>query len=166
MLHGERVALRPLETGDIAPLGELFAAPEVAEWWPGNNVDDLQAQLDGTDDTVGMVVEREGRLIGFIRYYEEQDPDYRHAGIDIALHPDCCNQGLGTDALRTLARHLFDGLGHHRIVIDPSAANSRAIASYRKVGFRDVGVMRLYERGNDGVWHDGLLMDLLRKDLR
>jgi aminoglycoside 6'-N-acetyltransferase len=28
-----------------------------------------------------------------------------------------------------------------------------------------VGVMRAYERGPDGTWHDGLLMDLLAADL-
>jgi aminoglycoside 6'-N-acetyltransferase len=50
-------------------------------------------------------------------------------------------------------------------VIDPAATNERAIRSYRRVGFRDVGVMRRYERGGDGTWHDGLLMDLLREDI-
>jgi aminoglycoside 6'-N-acetyltransferase len=104
-------------------------------------------------------------VIGFIQYYEEDDPNYRHAGIDVALHPDRCGQGLGTDAVRTLARHLFDDRGHHRLVIDPRASNGRAIASYRKVGFRDVGIMRRYEQANDGTWHDGLLMDLLRDEL-
>jgi aminoglycoside 6'-N-acetyltransferase len=34
------------------------------------------------------------------------------------------------------------------------------------VGFRPVGVMRQYERGGDGRFHDGLLMDLLRGELR
>jgi aminoglycoside 6'-N-acetyltransferase len=34
------------------------------------------------------------------------------------------------------------------------------------VGFQPVGVMRRYELGPDGVWHDGLLMDLLPEDLR
>jgi aminoglycoside 6'-N-acetyltransferase len=34
------------------------------------------------------------------------------------------------------------------------------------VGFRRVGIMRKYERGPDGVWHDGLLMDMLREELR
>jgi aminoglycoside 6'-N-acetyltransferase len=29
-----------------------------------------------------------------------------------------------------------------------------------------VGVMRRYERGPDGTWHDGLLMDLLPEELR
>jgi hypothetical protein len=35
----------------------------------------------------------------------------------------------------------------------------------RAVGLRPVGVMREYERGPDGSWHDGLLMDPLAREL-
>ena len=150
---------------DIEPLTALFAVPEVAEWWPGENSVRLQARLEDDDEGVGMVIERDGRLIGFIQYFEETDPDYRHAMVDIVLHPDWTDRGLGTDALRTLCRHLFDDLGHHRVAIDPAVVNARAIASYRKVGFKDVGIMRRYERANDGTWRDGLLMDLLAEEL-
>ena len=52
-----------------------------------------------------------------------------------------------------------------RLVIDPAADNAAAIASYSKVGFRPVGIMRRYERGSDGSWHDGLLMDLIAEEL-
>lgn len=65
-----------------------------------------------------------------------------------------------------LARHLFDDRRHHRLVIDPAAANTRAIRAYERVGFRAVGVMRAYERGADGTWHDNLLMDMLADELR
>jgi len=34
------------------------------------------------------------------------------------------------------------------------------------MGFRRVGVMRQYERSPEGVWRDGLLMDMLRGELR
>ena len=73
--------------------------------------------------------------------------------------------GLGTDAVRTLAIHLIDDLGHHRLTIDPAADNAAAIRAYEKVGFRAVGLMRRYERGSDGTWHDNLLMDLLADEL-
>ena len=163
-LHGERVVLRPLGPDDATALAALFSHPVVAEAWPGDNHGRLEA-LPEDEGVLGMVVEHERQMIGFIQFFEEDDPNYRHAGIDVALHPDWCGQGLGADAVRTLARHLFDDLNHHRIVIDPRTTNGRAIASYRKVGFRDVGVMRRYEQGNDGIWHDGLLMDLLRDEL-
>jgi aminoglycoside 6'-N-acetyltransferase len=104
-------------------------------------------------------------VVGLIQYAEENEPDYRHAGIDIFLDPAWHGRGLGADALRTVARYLFDVRGHHRLTIDPAASNERAIRSYRRVGFRPVGVMRRYERGPDGTWHDGLLMDLLVEEL-
>ncbi|MFN2503495.1 MAG: GNAT family N-acetyltransferase, partial [Acidimicrobiales bacterium] len=154
MLQGDQVTLRPVTFADVEPLTAFFAIPEVAEWWPGENEVRLRARLEDEDEGVGMVIEADGRLIGFVQYFEEDAPDYRHASIDIVLHPDWCNRGLGTDAIRTLARHLFEDRGHHRLTIDPTVSNARAIASYRKVGFRDVGVMRRYERANDGTWRD------------
>jgi aminoglycoside 6'-N-acetyltransferase len=109
--------------------------------------------------------ERGRCCLGRHQYHEENDFDYRHAGIDIALHPAFHGRGLGTDAVRTLARHLVRDRGHHRLTIDPAAGNVVAIRCYSKVGFRPVGVMRRYERGPDGTWHDGLLMDLLAEEL-
>jgi aminoglycoside 6'-N-acetyltransferase len=55
--------------------------------------------------------------------------------------------------------------GHHRLTIDPAADNERAIHAYEKVGFRRVGVMREYWRDAGGVWRDGLLLDLLAREL-
>lgn len=165
MIRGDQVTLRPMTAGDLEPLTVLFANPGVAEWWPGENLVRLEARLTDEDEGVGLVIEVDGALIGFVQYFEEADPDYRHASIDIVLHPDWCNRGLGTDAVRTLCRHLFEQEGHHRVTIDPAVSNLRAIACYRKVGFRDVGVMRRYERANDGMWRDSLLMDLLSEEL-
>ena len=95
--------------------------------------------------------------------YKRQD--YRSAGIDLFLTTDAQGRGLGPDAIRAVARYLFEERGHHRLTIDPAAANERAIHAYGKVGFRPVGIMRAYERGPDGSWHDNLLMDLLAGEL-
>ena len=100
-----------------------------------------------------------------IQFHEETTPDFRHAGIDIFLASECHGQGLGADAVRTLARHLFGERGHHRVTIDPAAANERAIRCYERVGFRRVGIMRRYWRDPGGEWQDGLLLDLLAEDL-
>jgi len=115
--------------------------------------------------TETFVIEHEDQVAGAIQWHAEDEPDYRHAGIDIYLDPALHGRGLGADAVRTLARHLIDDHRHHRLVIDPAADNAAAIACYTKVGFRPVGVMRNYERGLDGTWHDGLLMDLLAEEL-
>jgi aminoglycoside 6'-N-acetyltransferase len=121
--------------------------------------------LNPSAEEAGYVIEAGGEFAGFIAYAEESDPMYRHAGIDIALSERWRGRGLGADALRTLAAHLFEARGHHRLTIDPAADNQRAIRAYEGVGFRPVGIMRRYERGADGTWHDGLLMDLLVGEL-
>jgi aminoglycoside 6'-N-acetyltransferase len=156
-LRGRRVVLRPVADTDRPRLGEILAEPEVARWW-ALSASSTEASED--DGEVQLAIELDGTLVGAIQYAEEDDPDYRHAGVDIYLTTAVHGGGVGPDAIRTLARHLFDVRGHHRLTIDPAAANTRAIAAYTKVGFRPVGIMRQYERGPDGTWHDGLLMDL------
>ena len=108
----------------------------------------------------------DGAIVGLIQYGEEETPAYRHASIDIFLDPAVHGQGIGRDAIWTLAHHLIHERGHHRIVIDPAVDNVAAVRCYASVGFRPVGVMRRYERDADGSgWHDGLLMDLLAEEL-
>ncbi|MGC0327698.1 aminoglycoside 6'-N-acetyltransferase [Streptomyces sp. SAI-170] len=166
VLHGTHVVLRPATEDDVPALAAIRATPEVRARWRGG--DDLAAEVaeDLADPgTHVLTVEAEGRIVGLIQWYAEDDPEYRHAGIDLFLDPAVHGRGLGTDAVRTLARHLVDDRGHHRLVIDPAADNAPAIRCYTKVGFRPVGIMRQYERGADGTWHDGLLMDLLADEL-
>lgn len=112
-----------------------------------------------------FVIEHDGVVVGSIQVEEELEPDYRFASIDLFLTTEAQGRGLGPDAIRTVARHLLDVRGHHRVTIDPAVANQRAIRAYTKVGFRPVGVMRAYERSADGTWHDNLLMDLLVGEL-
>ena len=49
--------------------------------------------------------------------------------------------------------------------IDPAAHNERAIRCYEKAGFKRVGVMREYWLDAEGVWRDGLLLDMLATEL-
>lgn len=166
-LDGTQVHLRLTKSEDVTRLHHILSQSEVSQWWGTFDRQRVQTEIiESDDDTVIYVIEVTGNVVGLIQYYEETDPDYRHAGIDIFLDPAYHGRGLGTDAIRTLARHLFQARGHHRLIIDPAATNTRAIRTYERVGFRPVGIMRRYERGPDGAWHDGLLMDLLREELR
>ena len=164
-LRGERVLLRPLTAEDVPAVAAIQAQPGVASRWGEPDEADLRGKAVGTDEVTAFAIELDGELVGLIEYHEEDDPMYRHAGIDLFLSEHVHGRGLGTDAVSTMARHLIDDRGHHRLVIDPAADNHAAIRAYEKVGFRPVGVMRQYERLPGGDWHDGLLMDLLADEL-
>jgi aminoglycoside 6'-N-acetyltransferase len=164
-LKGERVVLRPLTKADVPALAAIQAQPSVARWWGQPNESDLSKQAAGESEETSFAITVDGALAGLIQYVEETEPMYRHAGIDLFLAEERQGRGLGTDAVRTLARHLVEDRGHHRLTIDPAVDNHAAIRAYEKVGFRPVGVMRRYERTPDGNWRDGLLMDLLADEL-
>jgi aminoglycoside 6'-N-acetyltransferase len=151
-LSGQRVTLRPVRPGDRDRLREILAQPGVARWWGPGSADHSVDEWLTPDESV-------------TQYLEENGEDYRHASIDLFLDGEHQGHGLGPDAIRTVARHLFEERGHHRVTIDPAASNERAIRAYERVGFRQVGRMRNYERGADGTWHDGMLMDLLVGEL-
>lgn len=165
-LRGERVTLRPLEKRDKSRLVEILEEPEVARWFGMSPAEESAEEFISDPEVTGFAIEAGGEMVGAIGFYEEDTPEYRHASVDLFLAAKSQGQGLGPEALRLVARHLFDEHGHHRLIIDPAASNERAIKAYEAVGFRPVGVMRLYERGADGTFHDGLLMDLLADELR
>ncbi len=163
-IAGRRVLLRLLNPDDRPRLRAILAEPDVARWWAPRGADEAVEGLFEDEEIVYVIVVGDV-VVGAIEFSEENEPDYRYAGIDLFVDAAHQGRGLGRDAIRAMARFLFEERGHHRITIDPAVANDRAIRAYRRVGFRPVGVMRAYERGADGTWHDGLLLDLLEGEL-
>ena len=163
-LAGEHVLLRSTTPTDHAALVAIRSTEVVHNRWGGEDLEaEVAADLED-EELVQLTIEVDGTIIGLIQFSEEADPDYRHAGLDIYIDPAVQRRGYAADAIRTLAHHLFNERGHHRLTIDPAADNEPAIRCYSSVGFRPVGVMRRYERQPDGSWADGLLMEKLSID--
>ncbi|GHH74743.1 GNAT family N-acetyltransferase [Streptomyces sulfonofaciens] len=190
LIEGLGVRLRPAGPGDRERFREILGCPEVARWWgdPEEETEEACAPPDGVRscaielrpeagaDGTGSPGAADGTgspgadgaaplVVGIVQAWEEPTRDFRHAGMDIAVHPDWHRKGIGGAALYVLAHYLFEVDGHHRLTIDPAADNEPAISLYRKLGFRPVGVMREYERRRDGSVRDGLLMDMLAGEL-
>lgn len=158
-LRGEHVVLEPLAPEHAERLRELHATPEVARWWQ-LPADDWPLAPD--EELEKLVITVDGEVAGYIQFVEEPDPDARHADLDIFLGPGHHDRGLGTDAMRTIVRHLIDDRGHHRVTLGTSPANTHAIHVYEKVGFRPIGVATRSARNTiTGEWEDELLMELV-----
>jgi aminoglycoside 6'-N-acetyltransferase len=157
-IHGAKVTIREVRPADRARIHAIAGTPEVVHrWGPPQDYSDDFAEM--------LAIEVAGEIVGAIQFGEVDDPQYRSANIDLFVDPRRHGEGIGTDAVRALARWLVQERGHHRLTIDPAADNTAAIRCYTKVGFRPVGIMRKYERSASGEWHDGLLMDLLAEEL-
>lgn len=76
---------------------------------------------------------------------------------------DCWGMGYGTDATHVLLRFAFMERNLHRVELEVFAFNTRAIRSYKKVGFIHEGTLReaVYR---EGEYHDVHVMAALRSD--
>ena len=72
----------------------------------------------------------------------------------------CRNRGIGTEMLTILGDAIFEKYGADALVVDPKTHNARAIACYRKCGFKDCFVVPQREAHFDEMF-DSLIM---RKD--
>jgi aminoglycoside 6'-N-acetyltransferase len=97
-LSGTRVRLVPCASEHHARLRELHLEPEVRRWWQDPS-DDFPANLTGG---INYTVLLDDRIIGFAQWYEETDPIYRYAGLDLFLDPAVHGRGLGIETVRVL----------------------------------------------------------------
>lgn len=168
-LHGSQVVLQLMSEADVDAITEILADPQVAMWW--GQWDRERVKEEFTDSDLGVYVIRPlidgepGPVIGSAQYFEELSPDFKHAGMDVFLDGRYRGKGYGADVIRTLCRHLFYDRGHHRIVVDPDARNEKAIAAWKSVGFRQVGLMRMSQRGPDEQWHDSVMLEALKDEV-
>ena len=72
-------------------------------------------------------------------------------------------KGYGTEAIRLILDYGFKTLNLHNVKLEVFADNARAIACYKKVGFREIGRRREAKYKN-GRYVDEVYMDILDSD--
>jgi aminoglycoside 6'-N-acetyltransferase len=84
------MVLRPLAARDEAELLRIHRTPEVLRWW------DVPAAGFPWDEpeATRWTIEVDGKVAGLIQFWEEPEPKYRHASIDLFLDPALHGQGL------------------------------------------------------------------------
>lgn len=175
LLRGEKVWLRPLEERDMGAIvagindsevGGLagYKAPmsmdQVKGWLEHNN----EKAKKGEAFFYAVCELGDDRFIGTVWL---KDVDYWHSSAELAIFMDRdhIGAGFGTDAQRVLLNFAFTAVGLNRVWLTAYAANTRAIRSYEKLGFRHEGLMRQSWRGPRGL-EDSVLMAILAEEWR
>ncbi|MDI1446413.1 GNAT family N-acetyltransferase [Polyangium sp. 6x1] len=157
------ITFRALAEADLPLLHTWLSRPHVVEWWePTPTFDDVRAEylpcladdatlpLDAPAGVIPYLACEDGEPFGFIQAYrvmagqaegwwpDETDP--YALGIDQLIgDPDRIGKGLGTRMIRAFLEFLFADPRVTKVQTDPDPTNARAVACYRKAGFRDVG---------------------------
>lgn len=158
-----RFVFRPLSETDLPLLRDWLARPHLQRWWREADIslasvrDKYLPRILGDDDARPFLALLDGTPAGYIQWYDANagDPGWwpdtppeGTLGIDQFLADgERLGQGLGTAMVGAFAAGLFDGTlldrtpcAGRRVVqlrVDPRPDNPRAIACYRKCGFRE-----------------------------
>lgn len=175
LFRGPTVALGPVHRGILPALARWFndvTASTLAGDTPlplsAEQIEAEYTRFAQPDSTrVDWLIYEQSALraigIGNLR---DIDHHHRCAELGIMLgETDCWGKGFGTEATYLLLDYGFNVLGLHNIILDPVAFNERAIRTYRRVGFREIGRRRQAHRIG-AVAHDLVLMDYLASEFR
>ena len=90
-----------------------------------------------TNEPHGWAIEYDGQCVGVARLHGV-DAAAAHAWLVVGLFaPEHRGRGLGTEAVRLLLGYAFATLGVDTVRVRVLAFNARAIACYRRCGFRE-----------------------------
>jgi RimJ/RimL family protein N-acetyltransferase len=175
LLQGERIRFTSVERADCV---------DIARWWSDIEFQRLlrrgEVELDRPEDfeqwlfsppahaweeskAFAIRTLDERKLIGMLEINRIMR-QARHCMFWIAIgDPDARGKGYGTEALHILLRFAFLEMNMNRVGLEVNSYNTRAHATYERVGFAQEGVLRetVYR---DGVYHDMILMSILRRE--
>jgi RimJ/RimL family protein N-acetyltransferase len=168
-LPGQRIYLSPISLDDA----ELYAA------WLNDLSTTRYLSLAGSQVTVHgerETLERlsKGQNYAIVERGTDEllgncglmDVDHIHRSAEVGLfigEETKRGLGYGSEALRLICDYGFNVLNLGNIMLKTYSYNERAVASYRKVGFREIG-RRRRAHFYGGAYHDLVLMDLLAEE--
>lgn len=148
------IGFRPVEQADYPMLAAWLARPHWRQWWgePQTELGYIRDMVEGRDTSCApFIFELEGVPAGYIQVWRvapHQTPEWTRqspwlmqlpadaVGVDLSLADGGqLGRGIGSAVLRRFCEQLA-ARGHATIVIDPDPADLRAVAAYRKAGFR------------------------------
>jgi RimJ/RimL family protein N-acetyltransferase len=166
-----RLVIRPFRPGDAARVHSVIRArdrflppgapghPSGVSQWLSHGVHELHRSGQG----VHLAMEAEGLVVGAISLFKT----LWGAGtteVGYGVHPLHRDRGYATEAVRGVARWVFETTAMRRIELRADLGNTASLRVAEKAGFVREGVLRAAELGEDGP-RDIVVFGMLRTDL-
>lgn len=169
-IETERLRLRAHRPDDLESLLGYYSDPEVARYLPWGPWTRAEAEerlekrlqrtgIDGPDSGLGLVVEREQRVIGDIVVWPA-DETLARGEMGWAFHPDVAGHGFATEAVQALIGVAFGTYGMHRLFAQLDARNQASARLCERVGMKREAHLR-QDCWAKGEWTDTIIYGLL-----
>ncbi|MBW7954352.1 GNAT family N-acetyltransferase [Candidatus Gracilibacteria bacterium] len=123
----------------------------------------LDEKLQKADKFFLIMINETKEIIGGVGFNDYSDFS-RIGTIGISLYDETkMGKGYGTESMKLFLKYAFEYIGVHKVKLQVFKNNQRAISSYKKSGFKEVGVFRedVYIMGK---YEDSIAMELLKSD--
>ena len=162
--NGRAVGVRAFEPQDREELVSMYASlsPETLRWsMPPYNRQRVERMTSYLESSINLIAIDDKKIVGHLQISIGTSPRFSKLGdLFIYLNQNYQNLGLGaalmTEALRSARERRL-----HRVELTVVADNHRALHLYEKLGFRREGVKRENYLGEDGKYHDEIVMGFL-----
>jgi len=166
------------DDADYRMVFEWLSDPLVAEWYGGRDTvrtfestrEKYRARLGGS--TTATIILHGGEPVGFLQFtaldHSDEVETAEELGLDdpagafaIDLYigePSLWGKGIGSRAIATFTRWLFDERDATVVFADPRVANPRSIRAFEKTGYTKVRILPGHER-HEGRDEDCWLME-------
>lgn len=170
-LEGRIVTLEPLAERHFEGLVAVGLAPDLWRWtidrletegdmrrWLD---DTLAEQADGRSIPFATVERASGRVVGSTRF-GHLDPENRHVEIGWTwVAPEWHRSAVNTEAKYLMLRHAFEVWGCYRVELKTDVLNVRSRRAIERIGAREEGVFRRYQRTQGDRMRDTVMYSIL-----
>lgn len=172
MYSGNLVKLRAYKEEDIEKAVEFINDEEVKKLLDSNipfpmtkwqEEEWVRSRKANSDLTYDFAIEdlKTGKYIGGCSI-NECDVKNRTCVIGIMIgDKEYWSKGYGSDSLKVLTKFIFEEVNMNKIKLKVFSFNNRAIACYKKVGFKEEGILKK-ELYRNGKYHDEILMAIFK----
>ncbi len=169
-IRGKRIILREQKEDDAAFFAYWFNQPEIMFQCGFTELTDEEKEKKrinedhkSGDSLWFTITDTEGNIIGetgLLRMF----PAWHQTDLTIIIpDPEMQQQGYGTEAIRIMIDIAFKEYDMNRIAIGVVGLNTNALHFYRKIGFREEGIL---DQGYyyNGEFSDFVMMRILRSE--
>ncbi|MDZ5473057.1 GNAT family N-acetyltransferase [Bacillus sp. 31A1R] len=157
MISIDNLTIRAMNQNDFPLMAKWLSHPEVLKFYEESPYNLEQVflkygpRVEGKHYVKPCIVEYKLLPIGYIQYYPVQDSELKAYamrengvifGIDQFIgEPEMWGKGIGTSMVSLMLKYLSQVNEEVKVVLDVKKNNIRAIACYKKCGFRIVKVL-------------------------
>jgi [ribosomal protein S5]-alanine N-acetyltransferase len=169
---GKNVLLRPLEEEDIPLILKGINDPEVTEFLKTHAPMSRPAEEEWfknlhkrtSDYILAIVLNDDKRYIGNIALNQIRWKDGTAVTGTVIFDKECWGKGYGTEAKMLLLDYAFNTLGLRAVLSRVIERNLRSLKYADKCGYKEVGRIPKWIRGQDGVFRDEVLLVVTAED--